>query len=451
MPPLTNYTFGKDGVNLVKDPLQLGDSEATQLQNAEVVPDEAKGGEGSLSKRGGLGALNGSALAGSVLGAVSLPLQTTFSKLLVAFRGPLTANTMYTSVDGTTWVLSSVPLASATMTQVSNHVTVAAGSRRVIAVRSQLLYPGSDYTVDTSFPPINFWNGGTLSGELLRVPAGPSSDGVAPTCITDMIVANGKAYIAVLESPRSGAPDHRGSVHELNLETGAMKMVAQGFGPTAATMTLGGAPNALCWYQGKLFVGQSANASSAGTDHGKVVSCYPDVDTTWTAEGSVFAGYPVSMCEYNGDLFIGTYTEDVGSSAGVIRRAAATGSYSASYTGQASGEAHVTGLTVFDGNLYAVEYHNSASDILHIKKFDGTSWTTDLDVDSVHSSVITTPAAQKPGGMVVFENALYVAFQPTIVDAAEGFILKRTTGGTWTRVLDTQNLSGVLGVMVTRS
>ena len=70
---VNNYNFGGDGVNIVKDPLQMADGEASQLQNAELVSDQARGGQGSLSKRGGLIALT-SALAGSILGMIALPL-----------------------------------------------------------------------------------------------------------------------------------------------------------------------------------------------------------------------------------------------------------------------------------------------------------------------------------------------------------------------------------------
>lgn len=74
------YDFGGGGVNLVKNPLQLADNELTQGQNAELIPDADKGGEGALSKRGGLAALT-SAL-GSISGIGTLPLQTTYTRYL---------------------------------------------------------------------------------------------------------------------------------------------------------------------------------------------------------------------------------------------------------------------------------------------------------------------------------------------------------------------------------
>src|SRR3990167_10416482 len=77
---------GGGGVNLVKGPLQLADNELTQAQNAEFVLNEASGGIGVLSKRGGLAALNGSAMAGTVHGMIGLPLETTYTRTLYAAR-----------------------------------------------------------------------------------------------------------------------------------------------------------------------------------------------------------------------------------------------------------------------------------------------------------------------------------------------------------------------------
>ena len=70
-PKVKVYAPGIGGVQLVKNRLQLDDTEVTSAQNAEVIYDEDLGGDGAISKRGGLRLLNTGALAGSVLGMFS--------------------------------------------------------------------------------------------------------------------------------------------------------------------------------------------------------------------------------------------------------------------------------------------------------------------------------------------------------------------------------------------
>ena len=62
------YKFGTGGVQLTKGEKHLADTEVLRSQNAELVIDVEKGGEGTLSKRGGYPYLNTIALSGSVVG-----------------------------------------------------------------------------------------------------------------------------------------------------------------------------------------------------------------------------------------------------------------------------------------------------------------------------------------------------------------------------------------------
>lgn len=72
---MTNYQPGSGGVNLVKSPLQLADNELTKAQNAEYNPDVDGGGQGALTKRGGLQKLFSSALNGAVYGMIATGLE----------------------------------------------------------------------------------------------------------------------------------------------------------------------------------------------------------------------------------------------------------------------------------------------------------------------------------------------------------------------------------------
>lgn len=65
------YKLGLGGVNLAKGPLHVGDHELLRAQNAELVIDIEEGGEGTLSKRGGLVSL-GDPLAGRIIEAAEI-------------------------------------------------------------------------------------------------------------------------------------------------------------------------------------------------------------------------------------------------------------------------------------------------------------------------------------------------------------------------------------------
>lgn len=441
---LTNYNFGGDGVNLVKDKLQLGPAEATQLQNAELVFDEARGGIGALSKRGGLAALT-SALAGTIYGMLGLSLKTTYTRTLYAALGSAGANTWRKSTDGTTWTNTSSPLAHG----VNSKFTDANGerdARRATAFRNVILYQGNSYTKGTDKPPLVLWDG-TNALTVTSIPIGPSATTNTPAyAIVDMLVANGKVYFAVHDPGGSGA-NLAGRVMSLDLETGTIAQVANAFGSGTGEVT-GGYPCCLCWYQNQLFVGLQTNTTTDAI--GKVVRCYPDIDTTWTSDVSNLSGLPCSMAVYAGDLYVGVQSSSA-SNCKVYKRSATTETYAASFTSAAgtAGSAFCGSLIVFNDELYAVEYFSGATDVVHVKKFDGSSWTTDRDVDANDPIDATTP--QMPGGAVVLSSKLYIVFRVATDGGTNGFILQRNTSGTWARVDSSANLSGPLVVLVERS
>lgn len=440
--PLTNYLFGAGGVNLVKNPLELGDDEATQLQNAELILDQSTGGAGALSKRGGLPALNGTPLAGSVLGMLGLNLKTSYTRTLYAARGSEDANTFRKSTNGTAWTDTATPLIAA----INSKFTDANGerdARRHVAFRNFIVYPYNTYTVGTDKPIFALFNG-TDALQVTSVPFGPSATASTPAyAITDSIVANGKIYFAV-HDPGGSAPSLAGRVMSLNLETGAVAQVASSFGNGTGEMT-GGYPSCLCWYQNQLFVGLQGNTTTDGI--GKVVRCYPDIDTAWSSDVANLSGFPCSMAIYAGDLYVGVQSS-VSSNCKVYKRSVTAGTYAASFTSAAgaAGSAYCGSLIVYNDELYAVEYFSGATDVVHVKKWDGSSWTTDRDVDSVDTVDATNP--QQPAGAQVFSSALFIVFRSTAVGAADGFVMRKS-GGTWSKV-DTDNYSGPLVTLIER-
>ena len=87
-------------------------------------------------------------------------------------------------------------------------------------------------------------------------------------------------------------------------------------------------------------------------------------------------------------------------------------------------------------------------DLVHIIKWDASSWTTDRDVDA-NDSPATVP--QIPGGMAILSDKLYVVFSATASNLADGFIMQKSAdAGSWSKVA-TDNFAGPIAVLVTRS
>lgn len=443
----SNYGFGRDGVNLVKNPLEMGDGEASQLQNAELRLDQVTVGEGAIGKRGGFVALNGSALASSVLGMIGLNLKTTYTRTLYVGRGSQNSNTFRTSTDGTTFSNVSTPLIPAVPTKFAD----AGGkrdARRIASFRNFIVYPFNTYVVGTDNPILAIWDG-TDALQLAAIPIGPSATASTPAyAITDMLTANGQIYFAVHDPGGSGA-NLAGRVMSLNLETGVIKQIATPFGNATGEVT-GGYPCCLAWYQDQLWAGLQINATTDNV--GKIVRCYPDIDSDWTSDVSTLSGVPCSMAVYKGDLYAGVESSAANNSA-VYKRTASSKAWAASFTSSAgaAGTGFCTSLIVYNNELYAVEYWSGATDVIHIKKYDSSSWTTDRDVDASDGTDTTNP--QMPGNSVLGSNSdLFIAFRPIAESdtAADGFVLRKV-GGSWSKVDAAQNTNGMLAVLVQRS
>ena len=448
-------TFGVGGVNLSIDPLKMQDSEATQLQNAEVIPDVNTGGMGALRQRGGLAALNGSAMSGLVIGIQGWPLKTTYTRTLYASLQSLdndsTAGTTWrTTTNGTSWSDTSSPSDTAATDAKYQDEGDNRDARRMVAFRNYILFPGNSYTQDTDDPEITLWDGSNMY-VVVPVRPGPSGNGSPAFAITDMLVANGKIYLAVHE-PGGTAPDNAGRVLSLSLDTGKLSQIATGFAPSGAVPTeTGGAPSCLAFYQGQLYVGLNHENTTDAVGH--VYKCFPDIATDWTTDVATLSGSVSSLNVFKGKLYAGTQSS-VSSAAKIYERSPTAGTWSAVFTGSGAAQnAFVGSLHVYDGALYAVEYDEGGDTdvgIIHIKRStDGTSWATDRDVDSDDSGV----DGNIPGQMVTFNNGttsdLYVMFQSTSVTATDGFIMRRS-GGTWTKV-DTDNFGRCMSVLVQRS
>lgn len=445
------YDFGGGGVQLVKDPLELSDNELTQAQNAELSRDINNGGKGSLSKRGGFTALNGTPLNGAVSGIIPVPLNTSFTRTLYAALGTATANTWNKTTNGTSWTATALPL-GATLSSEADYNTIGtstfAAAMRMATFRTFLVYPGKNYVSSLSTPANNtaldmdeFNNGEGF--ELFKAQVGQaSSDGNFPFTVTDMLVANDTIYFSVHDPVNSGTL--KGRVLSLNMVTGQVSQVATGFGSATGLMT-GGAPSCMEWYQGKLWVGLHGGNGSANV--GKVVWCYPGIDTTWTVDTATLKGYPSTLCQYNGDLYAGLYGNAT-NLATVARRPSSTGTWADSDTGGGGGNNRgYASAIVYGGELYVALSYQTASDVQVIRKFDGTTWTTDRNVKTSDWGAQTDPPGV--GNAIVYNGDLYYVFIATTMSAADGFVLRKTSGS-WSKV-STDNYMGRAGVLLDRA
>jgi hypothetical protein len=440
--PIKNYGFGVDGVNLVSDPLKLKDSEATQLQNAELLDDEATGGRSALKQRGGFAALNGSAMSGSVLGGTGWPLRTTYTRTLYAARLTEDSNTWRTSTNGTSWTDTATPAAAAALAKYADENN-ARDARRMAAFRTYLLYPGNGYTQDTDPPIVVLWDGtASVTVCALPAPGAISNSSAAPIfAIVDMLVAEGTLYIATHE-PGGSSTHNCGQVLSLDLDSGVLRQVATAFSGTSPEVD-GGAPSCLAFYKGQLFVGLNGEATTDGI--GKIVRCFPDVDTTWTTDVSNLSGHISSLAVFKGKLYAGTQSS-AASAEKIYERSPTAGTWSAVFTGVGAGaNAQCASLFVHSDSLYAVQYHETAPTI-HIKvSTDGSSWSTSRDCDASDGAV----AGNTPGQMATLSSKLYIVFRATAAGNADGFIMQLSSG-TWTKV-DTDNYGGPIAVLVQRS
>lgn len=439
MDDLRVYDVGQGGVNLVKDPILLDNSELTQAQNAEILVNEAKG---ALAKRGGLSALNSSPLSGAITGMLGVPLETTYTRTLYAARQTASANTFTRSTNGTSWTNTSSLTAAAANDKFQDN-TNEQTARRLVSFGSFIVYPGDNYTQATTNPTIISWDG-TEAYTLTSVPIGPSGNASPTYVITDALTANGIIYMAISD-PGGSAPNRPGRVMSLDIRTGKLAQVAAAFGGGTGEIS-GGAPACLAWYKGQLWVGLNLENTTNGT--GKIVRCYPTIDTTWTTDVSNLTNSVTSLLPFKGDLIACTRSS-VSAGAVITKRSRTAGTWSTSATsgGGAAGSGHYASLVEYSGSVYAVEYFSGVTDILHIvSSSDGASWSTSRDVDA-NDSPADPP--QLPGAGIVYNSDLFYVFRSTSVSATDGFIMRRSAGS-WTKVL-TGNLGGGLATLVDRS
>lgn len=416
------YNLGAHGVVLTPTEVHRPEGSLRSAQNAIFSLD---GSEGGLRKRGGLTKLTSSTLAGTVRGLVNVPLDDPDDLTLLAFA-PIDAgsgNTWDTSSDGDTWTGAS------TLTRVVRtgnltaftHVLERFLLRVADGSQTQVFYPTHDYTPGTDQPSLLVTNG-TYDVTLFTP---PNTTGASDE---DTIIS-GVRYIDPYVYFTARAPNSANTVwqaYRLNTETGRVQRVGA---PVSETGTVFVAD--LVIFNGRLWSfqvrpgagGYGAKSIEVPTDEGI------EIETSWTAEYTDADDMSMSAAVYQGNLYVGTSNGiSPGSVTPKVFKITPGSAVSTSDSGSAGGSnaSAYGGLIVYQDELYAARWVESAS-AMSIRKFDGSSWTEDLDVTADFSN------AEYIGQSMVDRDDLYFCFPSTT--AANGAIYRKRSG-TWSRVSD---------------
>lgn len=277
--------------------------------------------------------------------------------------------------------------------------------------------------------------GYTFNGPILGIPNNPLAVGPA-RWISDLWVNNGLIYIGVYDLG-GVAPDLNGRVLSFDPETRTVEQIGKlPFGDGTGENRKG-FPFCLTSYLGQLWAG-TYGVTAAGT-LGNLYRILPGVDDNWTLDKTALAasGYFMSLCEYNGNLYAASSSTAAGNTARIEQRTAA-GVWSTSHSAADTGISYHCGLIVFEGLLFVAFFKNGTRCL--IKKFDGTTWSTDKDV-----GVDFATTANAPGAPFLYGEDLYWPFTALTAAGTTGFLLKRTPAGVWSRVLNGISVRGALG------
>lgn len=434
MGKLDLFKLGQGGVNVRKAPTQLADSECIQAQNVVFDMDSA---EGALRKRGGMPAFTAD-LTGSVVGACNVPLADSgaLTARLYASLGTANPQTWVTSTDGITWTAGVSPIirAQAPTKRVfggSFHPQV----NNVSLFRNKFWFPSDDYTVGTSDPKLRIFDG-TEEFDLATIPKSPV-DGDEASWIMASCLHDGEVYLSVMD-PSGANPNIRGRVFHLDVNTGAMTQIGQGF--SNATGDIGnGCPRALVSFMGQLFVGVS---STDAATPGRVYRIRPLIETVWTADQTLTTSHVHSMAVFKGNLYLGTRT--MAATPALLLKRTPSGVYSTADSQADAGDAApvYAPVWVYDGAIYAHFWGatgaNQPSRIM--RSTDGVTWASDYNLETLHVGHDGFVS-----GWMVHNSVLYVTVTQDSDVAIDNFILRRS-GGVWT-VVYTGNITGYLGVV----
>jgi hypothetical protein len=425
------YDLGKKGVDVSRSSLHRQDGTFESAQN--VVPG-LEGEENAIRIRNGLISI-GTVGAGPLTGAVDVQLNAVVTR---TFMVPIDqdATSAYQWVTSTTNWASSATATSPAASDKTNP-DAALDQRafgRLAFSATKLYYPAEDAGSD---PIINSWDG-SVAVAVAAVPRNPSTTGPAAAMyVYDMLLDGTYLYFIVHDSTTTNAMKSR--VLQLDVTTGAIQVIGERFGAESGALGSGGViALSLAKHNGSLYVGTGeGNKNQSAT--GKIYRIRPNVDTSWTLDGTLNAKEnPQCMVSYKGLLYVGCWF-GAGAVAGRMMVRAADGTYSQSTDSGGTHSGATSGwyaMSVFGDNLYAGAYDAAgASSTGKIYKFDNSSWSSVKTIGTAASPKIAV-------AMVVSQSVLYVLCS----DGSAGQVSYSANGSAWTDF--TTNLgTGIQGRM----
>lgn len=231
---------------------------------------------------------------------------------------------------------------------------------------------------------------GLSDRRLVNIP--PNSDGTEIIDIMSVVQTGGNIYVTTLDDGTNDT-NWSGRVFQLDVAAGTLSQLG-------ATFTGGQVPYAVCWYNGRLYVGTNPGDPTNAT--GFIYSMLPGYDTTWTEEydistGDAGIGGVTCMFEFGGKLYFGTNGEE-GVSAEILSRSALGAFAWVTENGDGSAAENNAYLSMceFDGYLYASYWSEDLVSSI-VRTSNGTAWTT------VHTSGLNKPIIQ----LVAVNDSLY--------------------------------------------
>lgn len=411
--PIDVFGLGTGGVQLVKSPLHMDDSEVIQAQNAEPYRDRGLTGvrkrpafrpintEATSAIAGILGIELASTGAGNNLAtdgvSNDIPATGTQGLIIVARNThPTTQAWKYTSDGGTTW---------STTTALAKNI--GDNSHSMVLYKGRAFYAGE---LDSIGQILCF--DGQKEFEFTRLPFGPASDNVGGTAINMVGMAMGLFYVSL----NNGTT---GRVYSVNPVTGAATQAGGTF-TTANEIVVD-----VCAYEGRVWIAtQNDNTKAA-----HIYSIRPGVDTVWTTERTTSDLGTNQFLNYNslaasvGQLYAATSAP--AGFAALIEKRTAGGTWSTELTaGSSAAAGHYDKLVIWNGFLYAQQaYSTTVFDV--VKQASVGTWGVDKDMAAAGST-----------------STGYFQGTPDILFAsAPPRVFTKNLAGTWATSLSDANLT----------
>lgn len=483
---LNVFNLGSLGVNTDRNPLQMEDGSLLKSQNASPG-DEA--GEGSLRKRPGLLKVNSVAAAGSITGAIGVPIgvgtagndggftpspavEPDTRLYLMGRRTGTTTSGWNTSTDGWTtspttggpdgYAATAIPRVHDgfyTDMQESGDATHSKSAafrtgRPSVLFENRLYYAGQDYTLGTTQPTIHMYDG-DQDFVLARV---PNRAGTIREAVLNMIVGgDNKIYFSTHDTGVLASNTLKSTIFQMDPDTGVIQQVGSFFPVSPETVRV---PYDIAWYLGQLWTRTHGGGLSAINQ--LVYRIRPGIDTDWVLDATEAStpGNCNAILAFQGRLFMACPAD--ASEAALIRVRSTQAAYSISLlAGLADASPslvtfgyanHFGSMAVFGGNLYASYFNqrgtvgdNTGDRYVRVYKYDGTSWT-----------VVYNPAANDASAMpysqaVVIGGKLFFVSAPFRTNSnLQNALLYTSNGSSWTTVTTSildDTATGILGAI----